>query len=669
MKLRLAWRLVPASVFVLAATAQVAPPATGAQSSPQAVADCTSPPGQLDPDSKITACTAVIKSSDPAALRPAIFNNRGIAYFQKDQFELAAADFTEALRLDPTLAQAAANRGHAFDRLNQPEKAIADFTEAIRLDSSLTEAFHSRAVEFAATGRLEEAIADFTQTITLGPADPVALANRGNAYRLTGRFDLAIADYANALLTDPRVSSLAGRGYSNLGAGDFVAAARDFAAVVTRTSIDPWSVLALHTAKLALGADDHATLEQNASRLDLKSWPGPLISFLLHSTDAASVLSSAQGPERTCEANYYMGEEALMRGDLASARSLLSNAASGCPATAQESSLAAVALKRAEARLAAPPPPANPVPVASPPPPPTPAATLPPAPQPAVVPTPAPAAPPTAPPSDRLRFAIESLLSGDSIPPGAKTKLASDTEGLSLDAWPGPVVRYFLGLVNAETLRRLAVAGPPDQARNCDVQYYLGLEALLRSNPSSAGTMLRQALDACPAENPLHEAASRALVRMATAVPSISTTPQTTPATALPPPAISQRPAVTAKDGPARIRLALDSYLVRARSGIEAKQQLIDDTKGLNLNLWPGPVVRYFLGESTITAVRRIAVAGTPEEGRVCDIRYYSGEQALLERDRALALTRLRTALAACPESNPLHAAATDEITRLSRSR
>ena len=51
------------------------------------------------------------------------------AYIQDHKFELAIADYTAVLRIDPYNAHAYHNRGLAFDKIGSFDQAIADFTK------------------------------------------------------------------------------------------------------------------------------------------------------------------------------------------------------------------------------------------------------------------------------------------------------------------------------------------------------------------------------------------------------------------------------------------------------------------------------------------------------------------------------------------------------------
>ena len=61
------------------------------------------------------------------------YNNRGVAYFQKKQDDLALKDFNMAIALDPKALKPYNNRGHIYYLRYQDKKAMADFNKAISM--------------------------------------------------------------------------------------------------------------------------------------------------------------------------------------------------------------------------------------------------------------------------------------------------------------------------------------------------------------------------------------------------------------------------------------------------------------------------------------------------------------------------------------------------------
>src|SRR5712671_45903 len=83
--------------------------------------------GGATPDLMINGCTAVIQSGEYKGSGLAFaFNNRGIAYNNKDQDDLAIQDYDEAIKLDPNFAAAFSNRGVAYKNKDEYDRALQD---------------------------------------------------------------------------------------------------------------------------------------------------------------------------------------------------------------------------------------------------------------------------------------------------------------------------------------------------------------------------------------------------------------------------------------------------------------------------------------------------------------------------------------------------------------
>ncbi|MGH6907325.1 MAG: tetratricopeptide repeat protein [Aestuariivirga sp.] len=94
-------------------------------------ADCKSP----TPDLRIQGCTAIIDAgTDTAGNLGVAYNNRGNAYSNKNEYDLAIADYDKAIALNPEYAEAYNNRGNAYYRKGKYDRAIADYDKAIALN-------------------------------------------------------------------------------------------------------------------------------------------------------------------------------------------------------------------------------------------------------------------------------------------------------------------------------------------------------------------------------------------------------------------------------------------------------------------------------------------------------------------------------------------------------
>jgi tetratricopeptide (TPR) repeat protein len=99
------------------------------------------------------------------------------------QYTGAQADYTRALELAPDAATHAA-RGWLYMVAESPKLALADFTEAIRLDPSAGDAYVGRAHVRATQGRLRPALTDAEEGLRRGPESPRLLYNTARVYAL-----------------------------------------------------------------------------------------------------------------------------------------------------------------------------------------------------------------------------------------------------------------------------------------------------------------------------------------------------------------------------------------------------------------------------------------------------------------------------------------------------
>ena len=92
------------------------------------------------------------------------FNRRGNQYSRNGAYEQAIADYTRALELDDTLADAWFNRGCSFYEMGMYDESIEDLTRpsktAIEIDPTDDNFYGRRSLAYLFSDRLEEAQAD-----------------------------------------------------------------------------------------------------------------------------------------------------------------------------------------------------------------------------------------------------------------------------------------------------------------------------------------------------------------------------------------------------------------------------------------------------------------------------------------------------------------------------
>jgi lipoprotein NlpI len=85
----------------------------------------------------------------------------------------------------------------------------------------------------------------------------------------------------------------------------------------------------------------------------------------------------------------------------------------------------------------------------------------------------------------------------------------------------------------------------------------------------------------------------------------------------------------------------------------ESPSRLADNAKQLDMNAWPAPVVRQFLGE--LTAAQTLAAAADEDpkkrQAQTCEANFYGGELALLKKNKPEATRMFKLASNDCPLS------------------
>lgn len=131
----------------------------------------------------------------------------GSVFFQRGYFEQAESSFRQALRDDPTSAEAYYGVGSACLSVQKTEEARASFRRATELESNYPEtipnAWNNLGLLAARQGQTEEAIGYFQQALKLNPDHLVALENLGNAYRQQKKWDEARKVLEHAVAVSP----------------------------------------------------------------------------------------------------------------------------------------------------------------------------------------------------------------------------------------------------------------------------------------------------------------------------------------------------------------------------------------------------------------------------------------------------------------------------------
>lgn len=264
-------------------------------------------------DAGIAACTREIESGKykgPALAQR--YYNRGVGHTQRDDNDRAIADYSEAIRLDPTLGPAFSNRGLVYIDQDNLERAIADFNEAIRLNPKSATAFYNRGIAYVFQDETDHALADFSEAVRLDPTDIDRYRWRGNVNFYKGNFDAAASDLARVVLQSPD---------------------------------DTYAVVWLFIARWHAGKQSRMELEVTAATLNSAKWPYAAVDLFLSRRNPEQVMAAAGKADERCEAQFFIGAWHALRGDRAAAKTLLQAAVDTCPKKLMEYPAALAELK------------------------------------------------------------------------------------------------------------------------------------------------------------------------------------------------------------------------------------------------------------------------------------------------------------------------------------
>jgi Flp pilus assembly protein TadD len=142
----------------------------------------------------------------------AAYFNRGICYYENENFSSASIDFLKVLKLDQGYPSVYKYLGNCNYREEKFQEAVKYFTEALKNDISDT-LFLCRGLCYQKMGQYKPAAADYSSAIKLNPKLVEAHKNRVKCYITLKRYDDAAKDYQRLIMLEPRNSN----NYYNLG--------------------------------------------------------------------------------------------------------------------------------------------------------------------------------------------------------------------------------------------------------------------------------------------------------------------------------------------------------------------------------------------------------------------------------------------------------------------
>lgn len=127
----------------------------------------------------------------------------GLNLYYQGKYQESINYYTEILKENPDNEVAYNRRGNVYYlKLNEYDLAIADYSRALKINAIYWKPYFNRGNVFEMLGNYGEAISDYDKAIALNPNFSVAYESRGYCYLMLGETKKALTDFAKAKIFD-----------------------------------------------------------------------------------------------------------------------------------------------------------------------------------------------------------------------------------------------------------------------------------------------------------------------------------------------------------------------------------------------------------------------------------------------------------------------------------
>lgn len=237
------------------------------------------------------------------------------------------------------------------------QKDIAEMAKVLPADWPILTALTLPAL--AGSGDRAAALRTLDNALLRKPGDPSLLVAQAQVYMQIADFQraLGLLDTAYGTASTPRDRQTVSfqHGIASFNLGNYSQAADDFDATLAgRTTFRSkiWPLLWRYAAQIRAKRDGRAALARDVGAESLNEWPSPIARFLLGKSPAGELEVAAESDEAAkrsngkCAAAFFIGIDAVRRGDKQRAREQFQLAQARCPTVSELNWAAASELKR-----------------------------------------------------------------------------------------------------------------------------------------------------------------------------------------------------------------------------------------------------------------------------------------------------------------------------------
>lgn len=251
-------------------------------------------------------------------------------------------------------------RAYQLSRLGREADSQKDIAEMGKVLPSAWPLILSGTVpELAGGGDRAAALRTLDSALQRKPGDSWLVIAQAQVYMQIADFPQALGLLDGALAgstsTVDRRTALYYRGHANFNLGQYAEAAADFDAslegrTALRARLGP--LLWRYASQVRARRDARGALAKAIGHEQLDDWPGPIVKFLLGRLPAGELEVTAESDDAAkrangkCPASFFIGMDALRRGDRQRARDQLHLTQARCPTVSELNWAAASELKR-----------------------------------------------------------------------------------------------------------------------------------------------------------------------------------------------------------------------------------------------------------------------------------------------------------------------------------
>lgn len=123
------------------------------------------------------------------------YNNRGLAYYDNHQLDLAINDYSKCLEINPFHYKAYYNLGNVYYDKGEYDLAVVAYDSAVAINPGYDKVYNNRGNAWHSKGRPDLAVADYTKAVEINPQLVDAYFNKARACVETGRKTEAVEAY------------------------------------------------------------------------------------------------------------------------------------------------------------------------------------------------------------------------------------------------------------------------------------------------------------------------------------------------------------------------------------------------------------------------------------------------------------------------------------------